>query len=112
MLAFPEETQLLMEQVRETIKAAAPKAEEVISYGMPAFRLNGMLLYFAGYKKHIGLYPMPSAIAEFKKELSAYKSAKGSVQFPLDKPMPLALIKKIVKFRVKENLQKAKLKMK
>lgn len=106
--AFPFDTQKLLEQMRSTIKKAAPKAEEVISYGMPAFKLNGMLVYFAGYKNHIGFYPTSSGIANFKKELSMYKGAKGSVQFPLDKPLPLALISKIVKFRLAENSEKAK----
>ena len=104
---FPKETQEVLQQVRTAIKTSAPKAEEVISYGMPAFKLHGMLVYFAGYKQHIGFYPTASGIAAFKDELSKYKNAKGSVQFPLDKPMPLALIKKMVKFRVKENTEKA-----
>ena len=107
---FPKETQQLLQQVRTTIKKAAPKAEEVISYGMPGFKLNGMLVWFAGYKNHIGFYPKPSAIEAFKKELSVYKHAKGSIQFPLDKPLPVALITKMVKFRVAENRQKAELK--
>ncbi len=107
---FPEDVQVLLEQIRTAIKTSAPKAEEVISYGMPAFKLHGMLVYFAGYKQHIGFYPTASGIAAFKDELSKYKNAKGSVQFPIDKPMPVALIKKMVKFRVKENLEKAKLK--
>jgi len=107
---FPKNTQKLLKQLRATILKAAPKAEEVISYGMPAFKLNGMLVWMAGYSKHIGFYPKPSGIAAFKKELSIYKNAKGSVQFPLDKPLPLALITKIVKFRVAENLLKAKMK--
>ena len=108
--AFPKETQQLLQQIRTAIKKAAPKAEEVISYGMPGFKLNGMLVWFAGYKNHIGFYPKPSGIEAFKKELSVYKYAKGSVQFPLDKPLPMALITKVVKFRVAENLQKAELK--
>lgn len=106
--AFPVETKILLEQLRSTIKKAAPKAEEVISYGMPAYKINGMLVYFAGYKKHIGFYPTSSGIAHFKKDLSIYKGAKGSVQFPLDKKLPLALISKIVKFRLAENSEKAK----
>ncbi len=105
---FPAEVKEMLERLRATIKNAAPNAEEVISYSMPAFKLNGLLIYFAGYKNHIGLYPMASGIAAFKKELSIYKGAKGSVQFPIDKPLPLTLIKKIVKFRVAENLQKRK----
>lgn len=105
---FPLETQKILKQVRSTIKKAAPKAEETISYGMPAFTLNGPLVYFAGYKTHIGLYALPSGHTAFKKELAAYKQGKGSVQFPIDEPMPLALITKIVKFRVKENLAQIK----
>jgi uncharacterized protein YdhG (YjbR/CyaY superfamily) len=108
---FPAETQKVLKQVRSSVKKAAPKAEETISYGMPAFTLHGSyLVYFAGYKNHIGFYPAPIGIELFKKELSKYKSGKGSVQFPLDEPMPLALITKIVKYRVKENTEKAKLK--
>jgi uncharacterized protein YdhG (YjbR/CyaY superfamily) len=106
--SFPPPTQELLEQMRSTILKAAPAAEEVIGYKMPAYRLHGVLLYFAGYKGHIGFYPSGSGIEAFKKELSVYKGAKGSVQFPLDKPLPVALITKIVKLRVKENLEKAK----
>lgn len=108
---FPEHTRDLLTQMRVLIKKAAPKSEEVISYKMPAYKLDGMLVYFAGYAKHIGFYPTGSGIANFKKELSAYKGAKGSVQFPLDKPLPMTLISKIVKFRVQENKNKAKLKL-
>ena len=104
---FPKNTQILLEQIRATIVKAAPQAEEVISYQMPAYKHNGILVYFAAYKNHIGFYPTASGIEAFKKELSVYKGAKGSVQFPLDKPMPLNLISKIVKFRVKKNLEKA-----
>jgi uncharacterized protein YdhG (YjbR/CyaY superfamily) len=104
----PKEIQKLLEQLRTTIRKAAPEAEEVISYGMPAFKLNGMLVWFAAHSKHIGFYPRVSAIKAFKKELSIYKGAKGSVQFPLGKPLPLGIVSKIVKFRVKENLEKAK----
>ena len=110
--AFPHETQQKLEQVRAVIKKAAPKAEEVISYGMPAYKQNGMLVYFAGYKSHIEIYPTPSGIEAFKKELSIYKGAKGSVQFPLDKALPLTLISKIVKFRVAVNAESAKAKKK
>jgi uncharacterized protein YdhG (YjbR/CyaY superfamily) len=109
---FPEEVQAMLDKLRATIKKAAPKVEEVISYQMPGFRYNGMLVWFAAYKNHIGFYPGASGISEFKKELSIYKGAKGSVQFPLDKPLPLALITKIVKFRMKENIEKAKSKSK
>jgi uncharacterized protein YdhG (YjbR/CyaY superfamily) len=107
---FPKETQKMLKQLRVTIKEIAPGADEVMSYGMPAFKLNGMLVWFAAYAKHIGFYPKASGIEVFKKELSIYKGAKGSVQFPLTEPLPLGLISKIVKFRVKENLQKTKLK--
>lgn len=99
---FPENIQVLLKQVRKTIRKSAPRAEESISYQMPAFKLNGYLVFFAGYKNHIGFYPTPSAITAFKKELSSFKQAKGSVQFPTDRPLPLALIGKIVRFRVKE----------
>ena len=106
---FPEETQALLEQVRAAIKKAAPNAEEVISYQMPAYKLNGSpVAYFAGYRQHIGFYPTASGIANFQQEFAAYKSSKGAVQFPLDKKMPLTLIAKIVKFRVKEISEKAK----
>lgn len=104
---FPTETQEILEQIRATIKKAAPGAEETIKYAMPTFTLKGNLIHFAAFKNHIGLYPAPMGIEAFKKELSVYKGAKGSVQFPIDKPMPLNLISKIVKFRVKKNLEKA-----
>lgn len=110
--AFPKETQKLLKQLRTTIRKAAPEAEELISYAMPAYKLNGPLVYFAGYKNHIGFYPSTSGISAFKKELSVYKGAKGSVQFPLDKPLPLELVTKIVEFKVAENLQKVKEKKK
>ena len=109
---FPVATKKIMQQVRKTIIDAAPEAEEVISYNMPAYKQEGMLVFFAAYKEHIGFYPTPGGIEAFKKELSVYNSAKGSVQFPIDKPMPLALITKIVKYRVKENQEKASLKKK
>lgn len=105
---FPKDIQKLLEQVRVTIQKAAPKAEETINYAMPTFKLEGNLVHFAAYKNHIGFYPAPSGIAAFKKKFSVYKGAKGSVQFPLDKPLPLSLIAKTVKFRAKENLEKAK----
>lgn len=94
--------------MRLTIKKASPQAKETISYGIPAFSLNGMLVWFAAFKNHIGFYPRASAIAAFKKELSAYKGEKGSVQFPFDKPLPLPLVRRMVRFRVKENLSKSK----
>lgn len=105
---FPKDVQVILEQIRNAIQTSAPKAEEVISYNMPAFKYYGVLVYFAAYKNHIGFYSLPSGHAAFKKELSIYKQGKGSVQFPLENAMPLALIKKMVKFRVKENLAKAK----
>lgn len=107
---FPASTQKLMKQLRATIKKAAPKAIEDISYDMPAYKLEGALVYFGGYEKHIGFYPTSSGIRAFKDEISQYKNSKGAVQFPLDKPLPLGLITKMVKYRVKENLEKAELK--
>ena len=109
---FSESTKKILEQVRATIHKAAPEAQEKISYGMPAFELYGNLVYFAAYEKHIGFYALPSGNAAFMKELSAYKMGKGSIQFPIDQPMPLDLIAKIVRFRVHENEGKAKLKKK
>lgn len=100
--AYPPPVQLLLEQVRETIHRAAPNAEETISYGMPAFKQQKMLVYFAAYKKHIGFYPTSSGIKTFEKDLINYKWSKGAVQFPIDKPLPLKLVSKIVAFRVKE----------
>ena len=102
------EVQIILEQIRQTIRKAAPNAEEVISYKMPAFKYHGMLVYFCAFKKHIGFYATPNGHAKFKKALSDYKQGKGSVQFPLNKPIPLELISKIVKFRVIENQNKAK----
>ncbi len=103
---FPVATRQKLEQIRSLISKAAPKAEECISYGIPTFKLEGNLVHFSGYKNHIGFYPGAGGIATFKKELSVYKGAKGSVQFPLDKPLPASLITKIVKFRVKQNTEK------
>lgn len=108
--AFPQEVQKILQKVRQTIRKAAPEAEETIKYRMPTFTLNGNLVHFAAHKKHIGFYPVPTGIEKFKKELSVYKQGKGSIQFPLDKPIPYGLISKIVKFRVKENLERAKAK--
>jgi len=106
---FPANIQKLLQQVRNTIKKAAPGAEEAIKYAIPTFTLNGgNLVHFAAFKNHIGFYPTPHGIEAFEKELSAYKGAKGSVQFPLDQPMPLQLISKIVKYRVTQNVAKAK----
>ena len=104
--AFPTATQKLLKQIREIITNAAPDAEEVLSYHMPAYKLHGVLVYFAAYKNHIGFYPGASGIEQFKKEITAYKWAKGSVQFPLHQKLPIALITKIVAFRVKENFAK------
>jgi uncharacterized protein YdhG (YjbR/CyaY superfamily) len=110
--SFPEEVQKLLERVRSTIREAAPDAEETINYGIPTFTLKGNLVHFAAFKNHIGFYPAPSGIEKFKNELSVYKGAKGSVQFPLDQPIPFDLISRITKFRVKENLERAEAKSK
>ena len=109
---FPQDTQKLIAQVRATIIKAAPEAEEIISYQMPAYKYPGALVYFAAYKNHIGFYPTGSGIEAFREELSGFKGAKGSVRFPLDKPLPLKLIAEIVAFRVKENLERAAIKAK
>lgn len=109
---FPKDVREILEKLRITIREAAPEAEEAISYRMPTFRLNGNLVHFAAHKNHIGFYPTPSGIEEFKKELSVYEGAKGSVQFPIDKPLPLDLVDKIVRYRVAENLERAKAKRK
>ena len=108
--AFPKEVQDVLEKIRSAIRESAPKAEEAISYGIPAFKLNGGRgsVYFAGWKNHIGFYPTPSGIEAFKKELAPFKQEKGSVQFPLDKPIPYDLVKKIVRYRVTENFEKGK----
>jgi uncharacterized protein YdhG (YjbR/CyaY superfamily) len=104
---FPKEVQGILEKMRQTIRKAASEAVETISYQMPTFKLNGKsLVYFAGYKNHVGFYPIPSGIAAFEKELSPYQQGKGSVQFPLNKPMPYDLVRKIVLFRIKENLER------
>lgn len=107
IVAFPPEVQKLLEAMRATIKKAAPQAEEKISYQMPTFYLKGNLVHFAAHKNHIGFYPAPSGITAFADELAKYESSKGAVQFPMDKPLPLKLVAKIVKFRVAENLKKA-----
>ncbi len=109
---FPKEVQEKLKELRTAIKTSAPKAVEKISYQMPTFFLKGNLVHFAAYKNHIGFYPAPRAIEEFKSELSAYEGSKGTVRFPLEKPIPLDLISKIVRFRVKENLEKAEAKVK
>jgi uncharacterized protein YdhG (YjbR/CyaY superfamily) len=103
---FPTDVQRILREIRSIIRAAAPDAEEAIKYRMPTFVLNGNLVHFAAFEKHIGFYPTPSGIEAFKDELSAYHNAKGSVQFPLDKPLPLSLIRKIVEFRVNETREK------
>ncbi|MBP6949012.1 MAG: DUF1801 domain-containing protein [Candidatus Pacebacteria bacterium] len=100
---FPIDVQNILQQLRKTVQESAPGAQETIKYGIPTFVLHGNLVHFGGYKKHIGFYPTPSAIEAFKKELSPYKLAKGSVQFKIDAPLPYTLITKIIKFRVKEN---------
>lgn len=105
--SFPPVVRTLLEKIRSTISKAAPEAEQTISYQIPTFKLHGNLVHFAAFKQHIGFYPGASGIAQFKDELSVYKSAKGSVQFPLDKPLPVGLITRMVKFRVKENMEKA-----
>ena len=104
---FPKEVQEILEKTRLTIRNAAPEAEERISYQIPIFTLKGNLVYFAAYKKHISLYPAPRGIEKFKNVFAAYKGGKGTVQFPLDKPIPYDLIGEIVKFRVEENLWRA-----
>ena len=104
---FPEDIRKILKEIRQTIKEAAPEAVEAIKYQMPTFVLNGNLVHFAAFKNHIGFYPTPSGTATFKKELSPYEGAKGSVRFPLDQPIPLSLIRKIVEFRVKENKARA-----
>lgn len=109
---FPQDVQDILQKVRSTIKSAAPDAEEAIKYGIPTFVLNGNLVHFGGFKKHVGFYPTPSVIEEFREELSVYQSAKGSIQFPLDKPMPYSLIEKLVEFRVMESREKAAVKQK
>ena len=105
---FPKDIQQILQEIRTTIHKAAPEAEEAISYQIPTFKLNGNLVHFAAWKNHIGFYPTPSGTKEFEKELSKYERAKGSIQFPLNEPIPLALITKIVKFRLKENEKKGK----
>jgi uncharacterized protein YdhG (YjbR/CyaY superfamily) len=108
--SFPVDTQNLLEQIRVTVRNAAPGAKETISYGMPAFYLKGNLVYFAAFKNHIGFYPTAAGIEAFKSELSVYEVTKGTVRFPFDKPIPGDLITRIVKFRVKQNLEKVKTK--
>ena len=104
---FPPDIRRTLKQIRSTIRKAAPAAEEAIAYQMPTFRQHGNLVHFAAFKNHIGFYPAPRAIEEFKKELAAYEGSKGTVRFPLDQPLPLGLIGRMVKFRVKKNLEQA-----
>jgi uncharacterized protein YdhG (YjbR/CyaY superfamily) len=106
--ALPPEAQVVLEQLRKTIRLASPQAEEVISYNMPAFKFHGILVYYAAQKNHIGFYPTASPIKAFMDELKDYKVSKGAIQFSMDKPIPKTLVKKIVQFRVAENLRKAK----
>jgi uncharacterized protein YdhG (YjbR/CyaY superfamily) len=106
--SFPTETRVKLQELRTTIRAAAPEAEEKISYQMPTFFLKGNLVYYAAWKKHIGFYAVPSANEAFKDELSAYTVSKGAVQFPLDQPLPVDLITRMTRFRVAENLARAK----
>jgi uncharacterized protein YdhG (YjbR/CyaY superfamily) len=108
---FPPDVQAILQKIRATIREAAPEAAEAVSYQMPTFKLAGNLVHFAAYENHIGFYPTSSGIAEFEAELSRYKGAKGSVQFPLDQPMPYDLIRKITEFRVKENLARIQAKV-
>ena len=106
---FPEETQKILQEIRNLIKKIAPDCEENISYGMPAYKTNGKpLVYFAGYKHYIGFYATPNAHEAFKRELSEFKQGKGSVQFPLNQPMPYNLIKRMIKFKIQENKLNAK----
>ena len=104
---YPKDVQAILQKIRMTIRKAAPDAEEAIKYQIPTFTLKGNLVHFGAFNNHIGFYPAPRALEEFKKELSAYEGSKGTVRFPFDKPIPYALITRIVKFRVKKNLEKA-----
>ncbi len=105
---FSPEVVAKLQTLRQMIQTLAPQAEEAIRYGMPTFRLNGNLIHFAAYENHIGLYPTPAPIKAFAKELKSYKTTKGAIQFPIDKPLPTMLIKKIVKYRVQQNVIKLK----
>lgn len=110
ILTFPEHIQQKLEEIRQIIRQAAPQAKEVISYNMPAFKQNGVLVYFAGYKGHIGFYPTGSGIRDFQHEFGDYKWSKGAIQFPLDEPLPVDLITRMVKYRVAQDAEKAKAK--
>ena len=105
---YPDNIQAILKKLRQIVREAAPKAEETISYQIPTFKLNGNLVHFAAFKDHISFFPTSSGRIAFKKELSKYKGGRGTIQFPLDKPIPYALVKRIVKFRVKENSVKAR----
>ena len=105
--SFPPEVQAALRELRAAIRAAAPEAEETINYAIPTFKLHGNLVHFAAFKNHIGFYPGPSGIEQFRDEFSSYKNAKGSVQFPLGQPLPLELVSRVVRFRVQENLAAA-----
>ncbi len=104
---FPADVQAKLQEMRRVIKEEAPDAVEAIAYGMPTFRLNGNLVHFAAFQKHLGFYPTPAGIDEFKADLAPYQTSKGAVQFPLDKPLPFDLMRRIVRFRVRENMEKA-----
>ncbi|SMD45730.1 Uncharacterized conserved protein YdhG, YjbR/CyaY-like superfamily, DUF1801 family [Aquiflexum balticum DSM 16537] len=110
--AFPNDIQIILKEIRKTVREAAPEATESINYGIPTFKFAGNLVHFAAYKNHIGFYPAPSGMEEFKKEVATYKTGKGTMQFPLDKPIPYALISAMVQFRVKENKEKSSKKRK
>ncbi|WP_199121427.1 iron chaperone [Pedobacter sp. ASV28] len=105
---FPVESQVILQEIREVIKSIVPQAKETISYAIPTFKLNGNLVHFAAYKNHIGFYPGAAGIDAFRNEISSYKSSRGAIQFPIHQPMPIALIKKMVEFRVNQNLEKKK----
>jgi uncharacterized protein YdhG (YjbR/CyaY superfamily) len=107
---FPPAIRAMLNKIRQIIRETAPEAEEKISYGIAGYKYHGMLIYFAGFTNHVSIYPAPREAETFKEELAAYKGGKGTVQFPLDKPLPISLIKRITKFRLKENLEKAKAK--
>lgn len=112
LATFPPATKTLLKKIRATIKAAAPQADEIISYGIAGYKYHGILIYFAGFTNHVSIYPAPRSHEIFKQELAGYKGGKGTVQFPLDKPIPLKMITWIVQFRAKENAEKTKKKIK
>jgi uncharacterized protein YdhG (YjbR/CyaY superfamily) len=106
--AFPASTRKILQKLRRVIRESAPGAEEAISYGIPTFKLNGNLVHFAAYEKHVGFYPTSSGITAFKKELAPYKLGRGTVQFPIDRPIPFTIVRKIVKYRVREQARRSK----